>query len=300
MIFKLKSKQKIFKLGDIPIGGPPGKNPTVLIGTIFYHKQNIFKDEKRGIFDTKAAESLINKQEEFSDKTGIPSLLDVVISFPDSIEKIIDFVANITDKPFLLDSPTWDIRVKWVDYVKEVGLSQRIIYNSIVPEYKDEEIYSIKDAGIKMAILLTFSSSQFTTSGRIQLANELLKVAENARIEVPLIDTCVLDIPSLGMACKALLTIKNELGLPVGCGAHNAIETWRGLKTKMGMHAIKPCIAVANALPAALGADFILYGPIDHADIVFPVVSMIDAAYAYLLLEEKEKIDKEHPLFKIA
>jgi tetrahydromethanopterin S-methyltransferase subunit H len=56
------------------------------------------------------------------------------------------------------------------------------------------------------------------------------------------------------------LRVKDELEVPVGCGAYNAISTWRGLKTKMGQRAVEPSIAAFNAVTSAIGADFILYG----------------------------------------
>jgi len=141
---------------------------------------------------------------------------------------------------------------------------------------------------------------QFGTEGRITAIKKLLPIINQAGIDKPIIDTFVLDIPSFGMASRAMFDIKNELGLVVGCGAHNAITTWKGLKTKMGKHAKNPCIASTMAVTAAVGGDFILYGPIKDAKYVFPSVSMIDAAYAQVLRERRESISRDHPLFKIA
>jgi tetrahydromethanopterin S-methyltransferase subunit H len=64
---------------------------------------------------------------------------------------------------------------------------------------------------------------------------------------------------SLGQACKAVLDVKSEFGLPSGCGAHNAIATWRGLKSKMGEQAVKPCQASIVTTAVAAGADFALW-----------------------------------------
>jgi tetrahydromethanopterin S-methyltransferase subunit H len=93
--------------------------------------------------------------------------------------------------------------------------------------------------------------------------------------------------------------LKDETGLPVGCGAHNAVALWRGLKTKMGEHAVKPCLASVNAATTAVGADFILYGPIDDAKVVFPAVAMVDTAYSQTLMEKKVQIPKDHPRYRI-
>lgn len=299
-MFEFRSKQQIFSIGGVKVGGVPGKDPTVLIGTIFYHRQKIVRDEKTGEFDQRKAEELINIQDEFSDKTGNPSMLDVVGATPQAMKKIIEFTANVTDAPILIDAPTVETKAAGVEYAKEAGLIDRVVYNSLVPEYKQEELNKIKETDLKSAILLAYNPKEFTTIGRIKVIRELLKVAYGAGIDKPLVDTCVLDIPSLGMACRALFDLKNELGLPVGCGVHNAISTWRGLKVKLGKSAIKPSIASVSAITAAIGADFVLYGPIEDAKYVFPAVAMTDAAYAYLFIEKREKLNKKHPIFKIA
>ena len=299
-MFEFRSEQQIFSIGGVKVGGVPGKNPTVLIGSIFYHGHKIVRDEKTGEFSRKKAEELISIQEEFSDKTGNPCMLDVVGSTPEAMKKFVEFVANVTDAPILIDAPTVEIKAAGLEYAKETGLINRVVYNSLVPEYKQEELDKIRETGLRSAILLAYNPKEFTTIGRIKAIKELSKVAQEAGIDKLLIDTCVLDIPSLGMACRALFDLKNELGLPVGCGAHNAISTWRGLKEKMGKPAIKPSIASVSAITAAIGADFVLYGPIKDAKYVFPVVAMTDAAYAYLFIERRERLNKKHPLFKIA
>ncbi len=73
----MKAEQKIFDIGGVKVGGVPGKDPTVLIGTIFYKREPLVQDEKKGLFDRDEAEKWIRRQEELSDVTGIPCMLDV-------------------------------------------------------------------------------------------------------------------------------------------------------------------------------------------------------------------------------
>ena len=115
-----------------------------------------------------------------------------------------------------------------------------------------------------------------------------------------MVDTFVLDLPSMGPACRAIFDVKNELGYPAGCGAHNAIGTWAGLKTKMGRQAENPCMAVACTLAIAVGGDFVFYGPIEGAGFIFPTVSFVDAAFAQLILEGGEILGGSHPRFSIS
>ncbi len=298
-MFRFKAEQKSFEISGVKIGGEPGKVPTVLIGSIFYHRQKLLIDAKRGDFDKEEAERLIKLQEEFSDRTGNPCMLDVIGASVESIVKFLDFTADVTDVPLLLDGTTADVRVGGLRYAEEVGLLDKIVYNSIVPDCKQEEIRTIEEIGVQAAILLTFDMRELSTSGRKRTAKKLLEVAKKIGIKKPLIDTCVLDVPTLGMACRAIYLIKDELGLPAGCGPHNAISTWKGLKRKMGSQAIKPAIASASTMVASAGGDFIIYGPIEAAPYVFPTVAMVDAALGYYYLENKQTLDRGHPLFKI-
>ncbi len=299
-MWTFKAAQRRFEIGKVKIGGVPGERPTVLVGTIFYNKQKIVTDHTRGEFDREKAEGCIKTQEEFSDKTGNPHMLDVVGAAPEALKKYLDFVSGVTDAPILLDGVSSDIRIAGLDYVKEVGLKNPIVYNSILPDYKQEEIDRIRETKTRSVVLLAFNTKEFTSAGRIKVTKELVPIVTGAGADQILIDTTVIDIPSLGMACKALYELKDELGYPVGCGAHNAIGTWKGLKKKMGMQAHDPSMAVAGGITVALGADFVLYGPIESASYMFPATAMIDAAYAQLIMEQGRMLDRTHPIFKIA
>jgi len=299
-MWNFQTEHRVFQIGNVKVGGKPGQAPTCLIGSLFYNKHYVVKDAMKGEFDREEAERLIKKQEEFSDKTGNPHMIDVVGSTPEALNRFLDFVAGTTQAPILLDGVSADIRVAALDYVKSCGLEDRIVYNSLLPEYKKDELQKIREVGITSAILLAFNTKEFTSEGRIKAIRTLLPEASSAGIEKPLIDTAVIDIPSLGMACRAIYELRREFGLPVGSGAHNAIGTWRGLKKKMGSQAKDPSMAAASAITVAAGANFVLYGPIESADYMFPAIAMVDAAYAQLAIEGGSMPDSKHPIFRIA
>lgn len=299
-MWNLEGEQKLFEIGHVKVGGRPGRSPTVLIGSIFYNKHYILKDESKGEFDREEAERLIKRQEEFSDKTGNPCMIDVVASSTEALTRFLDFVSGVTQAPILLDGVSAAIRIAGLNYVKDSGLKDRVVYNSLVPEYKKEELDKIREVGIKNAVLLAFNTKEFTSQGRVKAIRELLPVAADAGIERPLIDTAVIDIPSLGMACRSIYELKREFGLPTGSGAHNAIGTWKGLKKKMGNQAKDPSMAAACAITVAAGADFVLYGPIECAEYIFPAIAMVDAAYAQISMEKGAMPDPKHPIFRIA
>jgi tetrahydromethanopterin S-methyltransferase subunit H len=296
-MWSFQSPQQKFTIGKVMLGGVPGENPTVLIGSIFYHNQKrIWINAVDGVFNCEEAGKLIKLQEEFTDKTGLQSMLDVIIPSGRCIEKIIDFVCSVTDSPILIDSPSVNSRVEALKYAEEVGVLERCIYNSLNPESSESEIIKVKEIGVESVVLLAYDTKDLTSNGKVKAIKKLIPKVKELKI---LIDTCVIDIPSLGLALKAMFNLKSEYGYPIGCGAHNAIETWRGLKTKMGAQSVNPCIAAANTITLAAGADFILYGPIENAPIVFPAVAMVNAAFSQLLIEEGKLPSKNNPIFKI-
>lgn len=298
-MWSFKAEQKILQIGGVSVGGLPGQRPVVLVGTIFYHRHRLVKDETAGTFDEDAADALLKTQDEMSDRTGNPAIIDVLGASVPAMKTHLQFVADHTKAPIMIDSPSAEIRATGLSYAREQGILDRVIYNSINPSSKPDELKTVQSSGVDSAVILAYNMKDFSTAGRIAAVKELLNKRQDFGIEKLLIDTCVLDLPTLGQALRALFELKDELGFPVGCGAHNAIALWRGLKTKMGEQAVKPCIASVNAATAAVGADFILYGPIDDAKVVFPAVAMVDAAYSQIPMEKKIRIPKDHPRYRI-
>jgi tetrahydromethanopterin S-methyltransferase subunit H len=292
-------EQKTFQIGGVNVGGQPGVRPTVLVGSMFYHGHKVLIDEDRGEFDREAAEQAIRGQEDYAERTGNPCMLDVVGATPEAIAKHLEFAAGVTDMPLLVDGTTDDVRLAGLEYMKQAGLTDRTVYNSIQPEVRDKELQAVADAGVKSAIVLTYYLKDFTAKGRVQAVRELLPRLTEAGIDQLMVDTCVLDLATLGSACSAMFDLKTEFGLPTGGGVHNAVAMWKGLKKKMGDHAYQPCMAAAAAASVAVGADFILYGPVEDAKYVFPAVAMADTALSQLMMERGVRPEKNHPRYRV-
>jgi len=299
-LLRFEKEQKIFDIAGVKVGGQPGQLPTVMIGSIFYHKDKIVKDEKTGAFDKEKGEGLLKTEEETSAKTGNPRIIDICASWSQSFEKYIDFIAGAIDDPFTIDGTTADVRIAGAKYVKEAGLSKRVVYNSITPETKEEEISAIKNAGIKSAILLTLNSKNPTIAGRLTVVDKLLEKAKAACVENTLIDTTVMDVPDPGPASRAIYLIKNKYGLPAGCGAHNAIDMWHKRKMLDPETRLTSSV-VANLLPITMGANFMLYGPIENASKIYMPVAVADAYIAYSMMQEYrvKPLASNHPIFRI-
>ncbi|MCP4784656.1 MAG: tetrahydromethanopterin S-methyltransferase subunit H [Fuerstiella sp.] len=298
-LLEFSTEQSIFEVGGVRIGGHPGANPTVLIGSAFYHGHKVNVDEDTGEFDAEEAEKRIRVQDEFSELTGSPCMLDVVGATPQAMERHLEFAAEVTQAPLLIDGTTVEVRLAGLEYVARSGLADRIVYNSIQPGIDDEELTAIREAGVNSAILLTYYLQDFTGKGRVQAVREMLPRLQEAGIQKLIVDTCVMDLATMGQACSAMHDVKHEFGLPVGGGVHNAVSMWRGLKTKMGKEADKPCTASALALAVGVGADFLMYGPVEDAKYAFPAVAMVDTMLSQIFIERGGQLEKTHPRFRI-
>lgn len=305
LLFRFRKQQKIFEIGKVRVGGQPGELPTVLIGSIFHEGHRIVKDKNLGVFDRQKAEHLIKLQEELSEETGIPCMVDVVGENSSALIKYIDFVSEVTDAPFLINGQRASVRIAAAKHVAEVGLKERAVYNSINYTIRDEEIREIRETGLKAAIIQAFNPKDPRPSGMISMLNGnggkegLIKAALRAGIKKPVILTPVLDIPSIGPAADGIRVLKEEFGMPTGTAPIGVVGRWIKIE-KLGKDAKKACRAGALAAAQMMGADFIIYGSLAKARNLFPVCAMIDAIIAYNARNYGIRpLTKSHPLYRI-
>jgi tetrahydromethanopterin S-methyltransferase subunit H len=286
-LFVFQKEQYIYDIGGVKIGGNPGETPTVLAGTIFYGGHKIVKDVSKGIVDEAAAENLINMQETMSDTTGNPAMVQVFSETAEAMKKYIDFVSNLTNAPFIVDSTDPMVRIAGLLHAEEIGLSDLAVYNSINISATEKELAALRDIHHECAIVLAFNPQDSSTAGRRVVLDEgaaslkqgLLDIAQDVGVTKPLIDTATTAMGAgAGTAVSFTFVSKTLYGHPTGSGIHNAASSWTWLKNyrKENREAYKICDIASNLVVQALGADFILYGPIGNADRVFPAVAMTD------------------------
>jgi tetrahydromethanopterin S-methyltransferase subunit H len=314
--------QKVFDIAGMRIGGQPGQHATVLCGTIFYAKHYLVEDPEKGIFDKKAAEDVLKKQEEFSDLTGNPCVMQIFSESGEAMEKEIEFCTGVSDVPFLIDSTVSEVKTVGLKYADEVGLTEKAIYNSINISCTEEEIAAIKNSPISASIVLAFNPKDSTVAGKIDLLENpgtfekgLVAFSRDLGITKPLVDAATLPIGSgAGMSVAAGFAIKSKYGLPVGLGIHNAPSAWTWLKefrkahaTKgpqgwegLGQDVFKICDVASNLMPVMAGHDFVLYGPIENAPRAFPLVGMADMIIAEAAKAEHDiEAEEPHPILKM-
>ena len=298
---KFNTPQKVYEVGKVKIGGQPGELPTVLIGSIFWLGQKMVEDANQGIFDTKEAETVINKMDSLTDLTGVPFAFDIVGTTPQAFEKYIDFVAKHSEAPLMLDAMSPRTRMKAAEIAKNMGLQDRCLYNSIYKGVRDPELEFLKDSGIKMSIVLADNPKDNSLEGKMQVLDEALALAEKGGITKPLIDTAISAFePTMGTAVSAIPIIKEKFGHPTGLGTGNVVTTMGWVKANFEKPFRKGTRTASNAIMQTMGANWLMFGPVEQADYVFPAIAIVDAYIASAMGDEGIRpLHEQHPIYKI-
>ncbi|MDD4448917.1 MAG: tetrahydromethanopterin S-methyltransferase subunit H, partial [Methanothrix sp.] len=136
------------------------------------------------------------------------------------------------------------------------------------------------------------------TGGNVR-ENGLLDSAREMGMRNLLIDPAVLPLGSgAGSALRFSVAAKARLGLPVGSGIHNAVSSWPWL-SKKETTIKKGCDAAASAMQLLAGADFLLYGPIESADNIFPAAALADILIAEAVRDLDIAQGEGHPLHRL-
>ena len=283
--FKYDLEQKVFNIGGIKVGGQPGQNPPLLIGNMFQKGDTVIESRRERKFDSKRAAEHIREMESLSRETGVPGMVALVANSLDEIKAYIDFFIGVTASPFAIDIWMQKVRLAAARYVAELGLQERLLYNSITPWDEDIEgqVAELRELGIKHVVIQAFDMEDKGPAGRVKSLQRLLPVVQKGNFESILVDTAVMNLPFTAFSLKANSLIKQQFGLPVGCAPANGTYMWRKSLPAEAKGRF-PAADAAIEAAAAMESDFIFYGPMTGTSRVFTSVAAVTsllAAYAY-------------------
>jgi tetrahydromethanopterin S-methyltransferase subunit H len=274
-MFSFTKKQEIFEISGVKIGGQPGLYPTVLFGGLFF----------KGEPDFDNAQKQLQNMLYLGKKTGNPGIPDFFIRKEEYIEDIIIFIEKKFPKnnPFSIDIIEPSLKVKALKYLDERNLLSRTIYNSIHIGIKDEEREALKKHTPEMAIIVAFNPKDKSPDGKIEVLQNganltdvgLLDIAKKLGIKKILIDTASMAPgDNSGASVAAIPVIKEEYGLPTGCAIHNVVEKSKWLND---FELVRRVVDASSNINIPLfGGDFAIFGPIEHSNMVFPIIAWQD------------------------
>ena len=301
MSFKFNTEQKIYTVGRAKVGGQPGELPTFLIGSIFWLGQKMVQDANKGVFDAKAAEDIINTMQNQSDITGVQFAFDIVGTTELAFEKYIDFVAKHSDAPLMLDAMSPKTRMTAATIAKKMGLADRCLYNSVYKGVTDAELANLKESGVKMSIVLADDPKDTTLEGKMKVIEEALALADKGGITKPLIDTAIPAFaPDMGTAVRTIPIMKEKYGHPVGLGSGNVVTTMGWVKANVAKEFRPGCRTSTNSIMQTVGANWLMIGPAEQAEWIFPAVAITDTYIASAAGDLGTRpVDETHPIYKM-
>jgi tetrahydromethanopterin S-methyltransferase subunit H len=259
------------------------------------------QDANKGIFDAKEAENIINKMQTWSDISGVPFAFDIVGTTEEAFAKYIDFVSKHSEAPLMLDAMSPKTRMAAAEMAKKMGLQDRCIYNSVYKGVTDVELAKLKESGIKMSIVLADNPKDNSLDGKMKVLEEALALADKGGITKPLIDTAIPAFaPDMGTAVRAIPKIKEKFGHPTGLGTGNVVTTMGWVKANVPKEFRKGCTTATNAIMQTMGANWLMFGPAEQSDWVFPAVAIVDTYVASAMADlDIRPLDETHPIFKV-
>ena len=279
--------QKVCNIAGLKVGGQPGENPPLLIGNMFQKGDVIIESRKKREFNRRQAEERIHEMERLSQETGVPGMVALVANTLDEMKTYVDFWVSVTDMPFAVDIWMQKTRLAAARYIADLGLQDRLLYNSITPWDEDIEaqVMELKELGIKHVVVQVFDVENKSSSGRLKSLECLLPVLEKGDFESVLVDTAAMNLPALSLSLKANHIIKKKYGLPCGFAPSNGSYMWRKVASE-SQRAMFPAIDAAVHAVSSLLSDFLFYGPMSGTQRVFASVAAASSMMATLNFEE--------------
>jgi len=225
-------------------------------------------------------------------------MIAMVANSADEIKTYIDFFIDATDMPFAIDIWMQKTRLAAAQYVAELGIQDRVLYNSITPWDEDIEsqVAEIREIGIKHVVVQAFDIDDKGPNGRVKSLRKMLPLVAKGDFESILVDTAVMNLPATAFSLEANYLIKKEFGLPVGLAPANGTYMWRGKAPESDKSKFPAIDAGVHAI-AALASDFIFYGPTTGSSRVFPAVAVASSMLSALAYGESGSISEHaHPL----
>ncbi|HSR46864.1 MAG TPA: hypothetical protein VLL77_02635 [Anaerolineales bacterium] len=309
-MFRLGSPQKVCNLAGIQVGGQTGDRPPLLIANMFQTGDKLFIKRAAFEFDKEKAKARLKELESVSELTGIPAMVGMVAPKGyDEMRVYTEFFLENSKLPFAVDTWTEKARLETARYIADNGLQDRFLYNSITAWDKDipGQVQQLKDYGIRHVVVQAFDlEGDKRPSGRVKALNTMLPMIEKGGFDSLLIDTSVMNLPTIGFTLIANRLVKEKFGWPSGAAPANGSYMWlKACKEAWGedggRDVFRGADAGLHALSTILWTDWMVYGPMTGTYRIFGAVASAMAVLATLIQEEGGGLpqDASHPLHRL-
>jgi tetrahydromethanopterin S-methyltransferase subunit H len=103
----------------------------------------------------------------------------------------------------------------------------------------------------------------------------------------------------MGTAVRTIPIMKEKYGHPVGLGSGNVVTTMGWIKANIAKEFRKGCVTATNSIMQTAGANWLMIGPAEQAEWVFPAVAVTDIYIASAAADlETRPLEETHPIYK--
>ncbi|HNU35421.1 MAG TPA: hypothetical protein PKJ15_02385 [Methanomassiliicoccales archaeon] len=284
-MYKFQTAQRELSIGGVNIGGQPGRRRTMMVGSLFYPRHTVVLDPRKGSLDRGRLNDRLEGYLATIGNCSCPSGLMLYAESGQAARAYLEAVCDKVPGPLFADSGSAEVRLSFLRSAREMGILDRVVYNTINAGLSDEEREALHDCPPVNAVVLAFNPRGDDVKGRIYILDSgddlipqgLISAAEELGVRNLLIDTAVTSPDlSAGSALRSILVAKAKWGLPTGCALHNAVECLRLEGLEDPKEARRSVDASAVAISIMSGADYVVYGPMEYAKRAMPVASFAD------------------------
>ncbi len=284
-MFKFQTVQREVLIGGVKFGGQPGRRRTVLVGSLFYPRHTVVRDPQKGLLDEGRMSERLDRYLSVADSCQCPSALMLYAESCEAARRYLEAVCDRVPGPLFLDSGSAEVRLAFLRQAEEMGLLDRVIYNTINAGLSPEETEALRSSPPRNAVVLAFNPRGDDVKGRIYMLESgdellpqgLVETAEGLDIKNLLLDVAVTSPQqNAGSALRAIMVAKAKWGLPTGCALHNAVECLDLGGTDDPKEARRHVDSSAVAVSMMAGADYVVYGPLEYAKRTMPVATFTD------------------------
>ena len=284
-------------VGDCVIGGPFGAHTGLLVGSIFYDGHSLVSDALAGTFDEDRAGVLLRRVEDLGRRYGVQMALDVIAASLESMSRCLEFVARRSALPMLINATEPEVRIRGLEVADGLGVLERCIFASLNEDTADEELEALSAHRPAGVMVLACDVMDPTPENTCRLLEErYLPMLGQIGVDVPIVDTGVMDPPSIGLAIRSIEAVRQRYGFPAGCAFSNAFPQWSAVRA-LGRPWSDLSLAAALVACRAAGADFLHYGIVERAAIAAHAAGTVEVFYGYAARElDGVVLPDHHPI----
>lgn len=210
----------------------------------------------------------------------------------EAFQKFLDFVAGIVPRDWVImaDATAKDLRLGVAYWAWQVGLSGRLIINSIDYKSTVDELVHYRDFGGVAGLVA--AAFDVDPNNKVKVADSIMARLREAGLGgIPtLIDLSVLDVPDMAATAALIPSFKSRIAgnYLVGFAPANVVPTWkkvdavlRSLKERGVVddyaQFVKTSMRASMAVVSAMFPyiDFILFGPLRESTIITTNVAAV-------------------------